>query len=226
MLEALRTAPPRRVTGTAAAHMAQVGPTPADTAATTRVAPPVDIPRTAMLRPPPDARRRFTRPRRRRYGAAAAASIVAMAVIALILILGGGSKPSGPSASAASHHGAVRSPPTDTERAAIRARAASLAKGGLPGDGALADALDTTASQPPGPRRQSVAQQTLVLAQVLLAGGGVSSAQYQGVVNVLQPTGATVPTITLPTTPPPATTPKPPGGGSHDHQGQDAGQGA
>ena len=110
--------------------------------------------------------------------------------------------------------------PTDTEGSAITALATSLADGGLPGDGALASALQETAAQAPGPARQASAQQALSLAGVLLDGGGITSGQYQDVVNVLQPTGATTTTTTTTTT---VTAPSQPfqtpifGGHGHGH---------
>ncbi len=90
----------------------------------------------------------------------------------------------------------------------------------------MAHALDATAAQRPGPNRQASAEQALSLAQVLLSGGGITPGQYQAVVNVLQPTGATVPTTTVPsTTVPTVPAPDPSplgflfGGHHHDHGG-------
>ena len=86
------------------------------------------------------------------------------------------------------------SAPTDTEGSAITALATSLADGGLPGDGALAERPAATAAQAPGAGRQASAQQALSLAQASCSTAAASrSGQYQDVVNVLQPTGATVP---------------------------------
>lgn len=95
--------------------------------------------------------------------------------------------------------------PVDPEQTAITSLASSLAAEGLPGDGALASALAATAAEPPGSDRVGMAEQTISLAQILLAGGGISHHQYQDVVNVLAPTGAT---------PPPAGTTPLPGGTS------------
>jgi hypothetical protein len=82
----------------------------------------------------------------------------------------------------------------------------------------LATALDATAAQPPGPDRQASAQQVLSLAQVLLDGGGITSEQYQDVVNVLEQTGATVPTTTTTVTTPQPALPGPLfQGHGHDH---------
>ncbi len=105
---------------------------------------------------------------------------------------------------------------------AIAALATALAGGGLPGDGALASALQAAAAQQPGADLQSSAQEVLSLAQVLLNGGGITPGQYQDVVNVLQPTGATI-------TPTPATGPSLPGppakGHGHGHDQGDGGGG-
>ena len=110
--------------------------------------------------------------------------------------------------SAAKHHGRTQAltrpdpKPTDTEGSAITALATALANGGLPGDGALASALQETAAEPPGTARQASAQEALSLAGVLLDGGGITPGQYQDVANVLQPTGATTTTtVTAPTQP-------------------------
>jgi hypothetical protein len=127
---------------------------------------------------------------------------VAAFAVTLFAVLWGGTQPTGPAASAAKHHARTQAltrpdrQPTDTEGSAITALATSVGGGGLPGDGALASALQETAAQAPGPARQASAQQALSLAGVLLDGGGISSGQYQDVVNVLQPTGATTTTTT------------------------------
>ena len=110
----------------------------------------------------------------------------------------------------------------DAESTAITALATSLADGGLPGDGALASALQATAAQPPGPDRDASAEQALSLAGVLLDGGGITTGQYQDVVNVLQPTGVTTTT----TAPAPAPQFQIPFFQSHGHgHGHDAGSG-
>jgi len=109
---------------------------------------------------------------------------------------------------------------TDPERQAILSLATSLASGGLPGDPALASALRAAADEPPGAARQAGAEQALVLGSVLLAGGGISDAQFQDVASILQPTGATVPTTVPPTTQP---APVPPG--QQDHHGHGDNQG-
>jgi eukaryotic-like serine/threonine-protein kinase len=113
-------------------------------------------------------------------------------------------------------------PTTDAEDSAISALATSLADGGFPGDGALASALEATAAQPVGAGREAAAQQTLSLAGVLLDGGGITSGQYQDVVTVLEPTGATVTTTT--TAPAPPQPFQAPIFGGHGH-GRDHGDG-
>ena len=129
-------------------------------------------PRSARPRPAP------VRARLRRARLAAVASLTLLA--ALVLMLEGGSRPTGPATSAAKHHVArpetpaparpdadhqpesqakapTPAPPTDAVSSAIAALATSLAGEGLPGDGALAHALEATAAQQPGqvfnPRR-------------------------------------------------------------------------
>ena len=160
---------------------------------------------------PPSSPRRThgdRRPRARRRRVIVAAVLVLALAVTLFAVLWSGTQPTGPAASAAKHHvrtQAVTRPapqPADTEGSAITALATSLADGGLPGDGPLASALQQTAAQAPGPARQASAQQALSLAGVLLDGGGISSAQYQDAVNVLQPTGATTTTTTTSTTVP------------------------
>ena len=114
--------------------------------------------------------------------------------------------------------------PADTEGTAITALADALAHGGLPGDGALANALEQAAAEPAGTARQASAQQALSLAGVLLGGGGITEGQYQDVASVLQPTGATTTTTTPTTTVPtqPFQTPFSQGDG-HDHDRGDGG---
>jgi tRNA A-37 threonylcarbamoyl transferase component Bud32 len=222
--------PPRAVTATIPVRTA--GPTAATATA----------PGTAHLTSPPAPRQADTRARtRRRRRAVLAAVAVAVLTSALFVLLDSGALSTGPTASTATHHvthpqtQAVTKPSpttttttTDAESSAITTLAASLANDDDPGDGALASALEATAAQPPGAARQSSAQQTLALAGVLLDGGGITSGQYQDVVTVLQPTGATVTTPTV--TAPSVTTPTPPlqipffGGHGHGH-GPGGGQG-
>jgi serine/threonine-protein kinase len=188
---------------TAALPVEAIGEEPDRTAAL--LAPPVPA-------PPPVNRRA---PSKAIIGIAAAAVLLLL----VILLLSSTGQSNGPPASATSHGGTHRSAPADSERTAIRSLATSLASGGLPGDGALASALQATAAQPPGAARQAAAEQALLLGSVLLAGGGISAAQYQDVVSILEPTGAAVPTTTTTQTPHPAKGPGPGG-----HKGQD-GQG-
>jgi non-specific serine/threonine protein kinase/serine/threonine-protein kinase len=183
---------------------------------------------TALLHEPAVAPPRPKRRRRRIWFALATLAAAAIALLAFYLVHR--NAPSVPPANAASHHAAAggHAPAADSERTAIRQAASSLAGQGQPGDAAVAAALETTAAQSPGPGRQAAAEQTLVLAQVLVAGGGITYEQYQDVVNVLGPTGATVPTTTVPpttaaTTPPPPAR-SPPGHG-HGHGGGQGDQG-
>lgn len=152
----------------------------------------------------------------RRYLFPAAVAVIVLALLLLFLLTPG--QPSGTPGSAASsttavgqHAGGSRDP----EGTAIRQLATSVAGGGWPGDAALSSSLDSAAAAKPGPARQTAAQATLTLAGVLYAGGGISGTQFQDVASVLQPTGATIPTTTVP--------PPPPGHG-HGHGG-DANQG-
>ena len=152
------------------------------------------------------------KPHRHRALFAAAAGVVAAVVLvaSLFLLLENTSQLTGPAASLSAHYGArtaARTTDTDPERTAIRSLAASLAGGGLPGDAALAQALKATAAQPAGAGRTAHATEALSLAQVLLDGGGISSGQYQDVVDILGPTGATPPTTpdTAPIVPTPLT---------------------
>jgi len=161
---------------------------------------------TVILTP---ARQREARPRvRRRRLALGAVALVALAA-GLVVLYEKEIRPAGPAAPVATHHVARPNtqavtrpnptPTTDAVSSAITSLATTLANGGLPGDGVLAGALQATAAQPPGADQQSSAQQALSLAQVLLDGGGITPGQYQDVVNVLQPTGATVTTtVTVP----------------------------
>jgi hypothetical protein len=172
------------------------------------------------MAPPPPLRAPVRRARVRRRRALFAALAGLALVATLFLLLEGRAQPTGPAASASKHHVArPRAHPTDSEAAAIKTLATSLANGGLPGDGPLASALDATAAQQPGAARQSSAQQTLSLAQVLLDGGGITAGQYQDVVNILQPTGATATTTPVTAATPPVTTPSSPLPGQplHDH---------
>ena len=158
----------------------------------------------------------------------AAIGVVAL-VTTLVVLLEQASQPTGPAASASKHRVARpgTAAATDAERSAIKTLATSLAGGALPGDGALASVLETTAARPPGPSRQSSAQEDLSLALVLLAGGGITTGQFQDVVNVLQPTGATVTTTTVTVPSPSPSLPGPffPGHGHEYGRGDSGGQG-
>ncbi len=176
--------------------------------AVTKTQPVPTRPMRMQTAPVPEAPPRRKRHRHRVLSAAVAGVVAAVALLAsLFLLLENTSQPTGPAASLSAHHGphtAQRTTEADPERTAIRSLAASLAGGGLPGDVALAQALKATAAQPVGPGRTADATEALALAQVLLDGGGISSGQYQDVVDILSPTGATTPD-TAPTVPTPLT---------------------
>jgi serine/threonine protein kinase len=207
------------------------GPTPAasDTG-TTRllVGETAAFPPTSVFRAPPAP---APRPRRRHWSRyllpGLAAAIVA--VLLLLFVFEGG-QPTAPSTPSTSHTDAAVHPSASVaEATAIKRVAASLAGAGLPGDRALAASLDATAGAKPGASRESAAQQSLNLAGVLLAGGGITQEQFQDVASVLQATGATVPTTTTTTTTTtvPTTAPTPPGRGDHkDHGGPGGGPAA
>lgn len=152
--------------------------------------------------------------KRRRSVFAAVLSAIVLALLLLFLLTPGPTAP--PHASATSGAAATRqlsTTPRDPQAAAIRRLATSLANGGLPGDAALAASLDNTAAATAGPARETAAQATLALAGVLYDGGGISGTQFQAVASALQPTGATVPTTTVPTTQPPPPAPGDKGAG-------------
>jgi len=174
--------------------------------------------------------RRRAQVRRRRL-ALAAVSLLALGA-AGFLLFEQEARPTAPANPVTTHHATSpqtraltrpsTTPTTEAESSAISALATSLADGGFPGDGALASALQATAAQPVGAGREAAAQQTLSLAGVLLDGGGVTSGQYQDVVTVLEPTGASVTTTT--TAPAPAQPFQAPFFGNHGH-GRDHGGG-
>ena len=221
MLHALR---PPRPTVVAAPHAATQPMTPG-TAVTLPVAlaAPWAVPGSTTPPQGPRPRRPVPLPphprgrRRRRLMWTAGAVTLALAAI-LFVLLTSGSQPSGPTAGATSHQVSH----TDSVGKAIKALAGALAGAGLPGDRALASGLDETAFQHPGTGRVAAAQNALSLAEVLLAGGGITPAQYQDVVNTLLPAGATVPTTTTTTT----TIPPQPAAAHHGpHHGGDGGDG-
>ena len=180
------------------------------------------LPETVFLQAPRPVRGVGSRAgRRRRRGVIAAVALAGLIAI-LFVVLGSGGQPTGPTASASSHHAVQHS--HDTQGGAIRSLATSLANAGLPGDGAMARALDVAAGQRPGANREAAAQQAILLAVVLLAGGGITSSQFQDVVSVLQPTGATVPTTTTTPASTVPSTPTPAGHGPHHDQGPGGGK--
>jgi serine/threonine-protein kinase len=205
------TPPTRRV---AAATTAAATTAAATTAAATTAVARQPAAGTAILSMPSPARPGGAHSRVRRWRLALAAIAALILAAALFVLLEHVWQPTGPSTPVATHHATrprtqavTRSSAQqvpDTESSDITAVATSLANGELPGDAALASALQATAAQPPGTAREASAEQALSLAGVLLDGGGISARQYQNVVNVLQPTGATVTTTTTTTTPAPS----------------------
>jgi hypothetical protein len=206
-------------------------------AQTTRPPVAASVPATMPLRPaagtavltapaPMQQPRRRARARvRRRRLALAVVGLLALGT-AGVLLFEQDAQPTAPTSAVATHHVTSpqtraltrpsTTPTTDAEGSAISALATSLADGGFPGDGALVSALQATAAQPVGAGREAAAQQTLSLAGVLLDGGGITSGQYQDVVTVLEPTGATVTTTTSPAPPQPFQAPI---FGGHGHGG-------
>jgi hypothetical protein len=211
MLEALKSRERRSVFGAAPAAATE----PMVGATAVLPAPP----RTAIFESPPEAS-----PRARRWWRYLLPGAAALIVLALILLFLLASGPTAHTPGAATsrttvvHHHAPAA--RDPQATAIRQLANSLAGGGLPGDGALASSLDSTAAAKAGASRETAAEATLTLAGVLYAGGGISGTQFQDVANVLQATGAPVPTTTVPTTAP-TTPPSGPGdqGPGHHHGG-------
>jgi hypothetical protein len=176
--------------------------------------------RTSVLRSPPAPSPPVPRRWRRFLIPGAAALLVLLVLMLLFLLTPGQSAPqpgTAASGTSAVHHQARAA--RDPQATAIRQLASSVAGGGLPGDAALATSLEATAAAKAGAARETAAQATLTLAGVLLAGGGISGTQFQDVANALQPTGATAPTTTVPTTQP---TPPGPGGTGHGHGGDNS----
>jgi hypothetical protein len=176
----------------------------APSAAATAVLPTVR-PGTATQRmpgaPQPPSPHRGPRAWRRYLLGGLAAAVVAAILLLFLLDNGPASRPTAATRSTVVHHHPAKAA-GDTEGTAITQLATSIRNGGLPGDTALGSALETTAAAAPGVARETAAEETLVLATVLLTGGGISEAQFQDVVNVLSPTGAPVPTTTTTTTAP------------------------
>ena len=177
--------------------------------------------------------------RRRRLIGLTLASVV-VAILGAALVFGvdpsvlqpsTATPPTSPSAQVSSQGGSAPKTSADQVATSIRAVAQQLERGGFPDDAVLALALDNTADQSAGPDRQAAAQQDLELGQVFLAGGGISSDQYQSVAAVLEQTGATVPTTTTTTTTPPTTSPPPftdplfPASPTHGHHHGHGGKG-
>jgi serine/threonine-protein kinase len=185
--------------------------------ATVRAAPRKTLGETVVMQPPHAVRGLRGSARRRRRALVAAAALAALIALLFFLVLASGNQPTRPTASATSDHGAQHSRTADAEGTALRSLATSLSNAGLPGDDAIARALDVTAGQTPGANRQAAAEQAIALAVVLLAGGGITSTQYQEIANALQATGATVPTTVPPTTVP--TTPTHSGPAPHHDKG-------
>jgi eukaryotic-like serine/threonine-protein kinase len=173
--------------------------------------------------------RRRARVRRRRL-ALAVVGLLALGT-AGFLLFEQDAPPTAPTSPVATHHATSQrtraltrpstTPTPDPESSAISTLATSLADGAFPGDSALASALQATAAQAVGAGREAAAQQTLSLAGVLLDGGGITSGQYQDIVTVLQPTGATVTTTTTAPAPPQPLS----GGHGHDRTHGDGGVG-
>lgn len=157
----------------------------------------------------------------------AAIAVVVTATAAYWLAVGT-VQPTAPATSrgAAAPATSTRTHAKDAEPDAIRTLAARVAQGGMPGDPAMAAALDATAAEPAGTQRQASAEQTLSLAQVLVNGNGITADQYQDVVSTLEATGATVPTTTTTTTVPAPSRFEPFGGhGFHHGHGDGGGDG-
>ncbi len=184
-----------------------------------------------VRRSPPPPLRQVRRRSWRHVVLLAAFAVAVVGAVAYWLTVGT-AQPTGPatSGSAATTTASTHAHATDPERGAIRTLAARIAQGGMPGDQAMAAALDGTAAEKAGTRRQASAEQALSLAQVLVNGNGISADQYQDIVNTLEATGAAVPTTTTTTTttttvPPPSLF-EPFGGHGYRHgHGGDGGQG-
>jgi hypothetical protein len=184
----------------------------------------------AFVRQPPAPPVRHVRRRSWWHFALLAAIAVVVVAAAAYWLAVGTAQPTAPATSG----GAATPPPTstrvhatDTERGALRTLAAQIAQGRMPGDQAMATALDATAAEPAGTLRQASAEQALSLAQVLENGNGITADQYQDVVSTLEATGATVPTTTTTTTtvPPPSLFEPFGGHGFHHGHGDDQGDG-
>jgi eukaryotic-like serine/threonine-protein kinase len=192
----------------------------------TRALPVPPLPRPAL----PGGHRR----RRLLAGLAAGGLVLAAALgLAAALVSSGGTPPAHRAAAPAHHRNThTVSKPSDPAGSALRSAAGTIATGSRPGDALLARALDLTAAQPPGAHRVAVAQLAIALAQALLDGGGISSADYQDAASALEAAGASPaslpvdPLQTTTTAPSPAAPGPGPGvGHGHDHGGPRGGEG-
>ena len=180
---------------------------------------------TKVLTPPPAVLPRRVHTWGRRVQVLAAAFVVVALAIALYLVVGANSQTRGQAARTSSHHRAVshhttatRPQVSDPQGTAIRALASSLADAGASGDASMAAALSAVADLQPGGDRQTATLQVLALAQLLRIDGGITPAQYQEVVNALEPAGPTAP-ATAPSAPAPLS----PGPPFHAHGHGDVG---
>jgi eukaryotic-like serine/threonine-protein kinase len=110
----------------------------------------------------------------------------------------------------------------------LRSAARIVGAGSMPGDILLEQTLDQTAAQPPGIHRAAVAQQAIVVAQVLSDAGAITPGEYQDATQALSAAGASP--VAIPLAPPSQTTttspgPGPPPGHGHDHGGVGDGSG-
>ena len=174
----------------------------------TAIAPVRTTPMPVTTLPVPQTHRPLRRRHRARFAAAAGLLGVATLAASLFVLVESASEPTGPAATPSAPgaaHTTAQTQKTDPERTAMDSLAAALAGGGLPGDPPLARALEAAAAEPPGAERTAQAEQAVSLAQVLLDGDGITSGQYQDVLDVLAPAGATPPAApaTVPTQPSP-----------------------
>ncbi len=125
--------------------------------------------------------------RRRMIGLVLACAVtVVLGVVLLVALDPGALQPSTatlpktPHAQVSTDRGTAPTTAADPVAEAIRAEARQLASGGLPGDAALAVALEDAADQPAGPDRQAAAQRDLELGQVLVDSGGIERGRLPG----------------------------------------------
>jgi serine/threonine-protein kinase len=194
--------------------------------------PPGDSPSHTMALPAPPlplavspAQRRL----RRRLAGLAIGGVVLAAVLGLTaaLVSSGGAGPARGAAVAPPHRPVhTVSRPSDPTGAQLRWAAATIAAGTSPGDSLMARALDAVAAQPRGAARVPVAEQGIALAEVLLAGGGITSAEYQSATSALEATGASPPALPINPLPQTTTPPAPSAPPPHAHGHGDGGQGS